>query len=235
MFVSFSHVGTRHRSEGMMNQDVIVTGERGPLSVMALADGVSSCPHAREGAEISCRAVQALLLDKGHWFLQFDSKTATRFVLTQIRYELQKTADACRENPVDYSSTLAFILLDQATNRIMYWNLGDAVILGICSGNLRVIAAPTDSSCGCPTTTTKKVDSTVKTGVMTAEGYSSFMICSDGAWRTILSGGHMRKEPYKLLQTQQFDPFAEWIARQNPPDDSSCAILIPGKRDRAAA
>lgn len=53
--------GKRHTEAGLDNQDVVMSAENDRYTVIALADGVSTCKESKKGAYTACGAIINLM------------------------------------------------------------------------------------------------------------------------------------------------------------------------------
>lgn len=221
MISKLSHAGAYHNFDDRKKQDVVLFAENKRYSVISLADGVSSCEKAKTGAQIACEAVTDLLLQKGGYFMEFEKEKITEFAISHILYEIRKKAKADSWKTEDYSSTVASVLYDKETRKLLFLNLGDGIIIGTQKNVCRILAATQDSTFGCCVTTTKNAALVAKAGVLDSGSLDSVIICSDGAWKNMFSGGRFKPEVNRILVSGQFDNLKEYLKLQNNFDDYS--------------
>ena len=225
MNVRWSKAGTRHRKEGLENQDVVLQGSTGRFEVVALADGVSSCREAKKGAEIACGAILDLLLQKGEYFWKFEQKKRAELIVEHVFYKLKEAAEKNGVAVEELSSTLAAVLLDKQTKQLLYFNLGDGMLLAVRPECCKILFVPADSAEGCPVTTTRGAASVVQTEVLDASALQSVVLCSDGAWQLMFKQGRLKAECAGLLQGASFTQLGQYLDEQEGMDDYSFIVM----------
>lgn len=221
MTEQLSKAGIYHSNDPLQNQDAIAVDENSRFLTATLADGVSECSEAGTGARIVCHAVNDLLLKKGSYFLELESRYTADFILRHIQYELNKEAEEAGIELNEYSSTVASILLDKKSKKMMLFNLGDSLILAAESGKCNILAMPAESCFGCPSTTTENVSAAIYTKVIDASPYNSLLICSDGAWKHMYERDRMKPEVKELLLNSDCAGLNAFLYAQNCTDDYS--------------
>ena len=213
--------GLRRLLDHTENQDALCFGDNERFEVIALADGVSTCGMARRGADLTSRAATNLLLKKGQFFLSFEEKKTAESVLAHVLFKLGEDANE-KSIPVEaYSSTLACVLFDKETEKLLCLNLGDGLILGIENGCCRVIAKPSDSSHGCCVTTTKNAQEEMCVKILERGNLTSVILLTDGAWRQMLVNNRLREDAAALLESEAFDELKEFFSQHQSEDDYS--------------
>ena len=229
----FSKIGTYHSNNGVENQDVVLSGNTARFAVITLADGVSSCAKSQTGALIASKAITNLLLKKGDYFLEFEKNKTADLAVSHILYELNQTAGEIGDNTKEYSSTISSILYDKRTKKMLFFNLGDGMILSTANGRCSILSIPADSSEGCPVTTTKNVHLMVNTNVIDASEIDSVLICSDGAWKQMFKKNLMRENVQKMVENGDYNNLQTYLESQDIFDDCSFISMYLKKR-RAA-
>jgi hypothetical protein len=232
LIYKLTKTGKYHLQNNQQNQDVVLSGENRRYAVIALADGVSECSRAGEGARLACETVIEMLLANGKHFLKFCAEKTADFVTAQIRYALKDLAELDGERVEEFSSTFACVLLDKVTKKMMYYNLGDSLVAATEQDKCWVLATPFDSTYGCCVTTTKNAEKTVKTAVVDASVFSSVVICSDGAWRMMYDRGRMKPDVKKSLSEQSYDALDELLNDGDSFDDYSYILIDFTKKQK---
>ena len=249
---NFSITGTNHKDNGQENQDFIISSSNDKFELIILADGVSTCSKAKEGAEVAAKAIETLFLKKGDWFIKCeDDKQRTELILGHVLRELQDRAKADGVPVEEYSSTLAAVLREKKTNKLLTFNLGNSLIMAIDDGKVRILSSPSNTTHGTAVTTTRKAESLADTKVINGtpkitstqsdkDGniitkplysygstplYENIVICSDGAWEEMFYRGKLIPEISALLVNKQFDTIKEFLEKKNPFDDCSFVAL----------
>lgn len=221
MISQFSETGLRHSLAKTENQDFIYSGENEQYKVISLADGVSTCAKSGTGARIAGQTVTDLMLQKGARFLTFNGKMVAGDVINHILYHLEQQADADEESVNEYSSTLASVLMDKAERKLLYFSVGDSLIIASGNHSCRILAMPADSSRGCCVTTTRNAAYNAQAAVTDAKPYESVAIFSDGAWRPLFARNRLKPEVTELLAQQDYDSLKEYLLQQECMDDFS--------------
>lgn len=221
MIDMISNIGNGHSVRNEENQDAICFEENKRFSVIALADGVSTCRRAKEGATIASQSLVQLLSQKGDYFLEFEKNQIAENVLTHILYKLNEQSIA-GENPIEeYSSTIAGALFDKKKNSLLYFSLGDSLILATGRDGCKVLAMPTNSINGCCVTTTQNAAGMIDAGIIKACDYNSVVICSDGAWREMYEKNRLKQEVARFIYHNEYEKLKDFLLAQNVFDDYS--------------
>lgn len=236
MIYQLSNIGTRHSLSGEENQDVICFDKNNRYTVITLADGVSSCEKAREGAEIASRAITNLFLKKGDYFMDFSKEQISDFAVSHIVYELTKEAKKNGRSVEDYSSTIASVLYDKKKKRILFFNIGDGLIFASDNEKCRILAMPSDSSSGCGVTTTKNISAASTAEIIDAGTIETITICSDGAWKNMINGNRLKREVINMISVGKYDELKDYLEQRPSFDDYSIISLkLPrGNRRKVA-
>jgi len=217
----FSNTGAYHSASNAENQDAVCHAKNKRYTVISLADGVSSCDKAKTGAEIASKAITNLFLKKGSSFFEFNDRQVSELVLSHILYELKQQARKDTKETEEYSSTISSVLFDKNKQQLLYFNLGDSIIVAAGGGKCRILAMPSDSLSGCCVTTTENAHVKAVTKVIKIAGTESVMICSDGAWRQMFDKNKLKPEVYSMISNHEFRILKEYLGRQEIFDDYS--------------
>ncbi len=217
----FSAAGKHHNYRNEHNQDAMSYKQNNHYSTMVLADGVSACAHAGEGAEIACEVISDFLLTHSERLFSMDTQETAGALISQVTYHLQKTADEQQHSIEDYSSTLACVLYDSRKNRMLYFSLGDSLITATKNDQCYIVANPADSRNGCCVTTSWDAATNAKIGIVDAEDLSSVMICSDGAWHLMYKRNRMEQSVRSSIVSREYDRMKEILLRKERLDDCS--------------
>lgn len=215
-------MGTYHAGTSGENQDVLYHGENSRFSVIALADGVSSCRMAKTGAEIAAHSLTGLLLRKGRFFFEIEKRQIAQITLSHIIFNLKKHSETTNEAVEEYSSTVAAVLVDKKSRMMMSYNLGDGMILASTdTDECHMISRPSDFVRGCCVTTTEGAENMVSVGITEISSIDSVTILSDGAWKEIY---RLRNDPLvakKLLSGNNSDELTGFFSETACFDDCS--------------
>ncbi|MGN0484738.1 MAG: protein phosphatase 2C domain-containing protein [Lachnospiraceae bacterium] len=232
MIRKMSHMGRYHAEMNGENQDAICSGTEKDITVISLADGVSTCKEARIGAKIASEAITNLFLKKGKQFLEYEPQNIAAFTLSHILHQLNRQASEDAENVDEYSSTLASVLVDKKKGKILSFCLGDSMILAIGKEKCSVLSMPSDSSSGCYVTTTKQVSEMAQVKVCDLGLMESIVICSDGAWKQMFCKNRLKPEVKDLLIHFEYEALEEFLMKQDCYDDYSFVALDIRQKNR---
>ena len=225
MIYEYSRTGLRHERDGAPNEEHICLAEDGRASGIALADGVSTCLMAGEGAETAAEAITGLLRRRGDILLEHEEKEIAEIVTGHVLFELEAKAGKGTLAAADYSSTLSGVMHDRQKDMLLIYNLGDYMVVTVQGGRCGIAAAPYDSTDGCCVTTTENAASAAVVRKMAAEGIDFAVICSDGAWREMLSGNRLKKEVMELIASGSFEELGAYLEERGCEDDNSFVAL----------
>lgn len=217
----FTAAGKHHNYMDEHNQDALSYKHNQHYSAMVLADGVSACAHAGEGAEIACAAVTDFLLRHGRALFHMQTQETADALVSQVQKHLQEAADANRHSVEDYSSTLACVLYDKQENRLLYFSIGDSLITATKNEKCYIVANPADSRNGCCVTTSWNAASSAKIGILDTNHISSVMICSDGAWHLMYKRSRMEQSVQNSIVNREYGRLKEILLRKERYDDCS--------------
>lgn len=225
MFFSWSEIGSYHKNNNEVNQDVIITDENKDIMIATLCDGVSTCRYAREGAEIAGSSVSSFMMGKYHKLLKYDNRTIAEKMVNHICYDLRKEANAKNRNFEDYSSTISSVLYDRENRKLLCLNVGDAIIGGLAEKGIEIIGKPQSGYNGCYVSTTKEVEKVADVSVLDAEKYKSVFICTDGMWKAFYNGKKISGDTEEKIETKAYDELVNYIRLKPNSDDRSIVIM----------
>ena len=222
MIYKYTKIGAFHKERGAENEDAVRSASGSRYTVIALADGVSSCARAKEGAAAAADAVTSLYAENGAVFFGSDTQSLKRITMSHAVYHVKEKAKQIGCDVADCSSTLSSAVYDRKKNKILYFNVGDAVILGVKKDSLRVLAQPYASDAdGTCVLTTEGAQAAADGKVIDADGYNAIMICSDGAWKKMYRFGYPKAEVRSFLVKNDFKKLNSYLAQQENEDDCS--------------
>lgn len=221
MVYSWSSIGSYHHEKSRENQDVVDSKTNKRYKVISLADGVSSCTHARQGAEIACSSISNLFLKNAEFFLNSDKQQIAELTLSHIIYQLNQQAEIDSINLCEYSSTIASVLYDQRAKNLLFFNLGDCMILGAAQGHCKMISMPGNSLDGCCVTTTKGATRNVHTDIINGALFDSIWIFSDGAWREIFDKNKLNTVVEQMIVDGNQEALKDFLRARDSFDDYS--------------
>lgn len=223
MIYQFSATGRLHQKAGIDNQDAITAIECEKYAVIALADGVSSCTRAREGARAACEVTAKLLYGKPEFFFRSSPTTIIHVVLETVKSKLLSlTAD---EDPRPLSSTLSFVLLNKETHHALLFQLGDGLVVGNKKGRWINLIQPDENSNGTCVTTTIGASYRCHVVQIDATEWTSFMLLTDGAWRAFVHCGMIKKVIAEAYARAEYTFLENILQNSAAQDDHSFVIL----------
>ena len=225
MIHHFSCAGMRHLETGTENQDAFSIHSNDRYAAMVLADGVSSCTHASQGAQLACETAAQLLLDCADYFMSAPSEMIPRIILRNILHALGKQADKERVRIEEFSSTLAFILHDRKQRKLLLFQLGDGLIIGCQDRRCLCLLQPGDSTDGACVTTTRHAESQCSIRRLDAGQCQAAMLLTDGAWHAFTSCGRLRQEVQEAFVCGEYHVLQSLLKQTSPMDDHSYLIL----------
>ena len=227
MMDAFTMTGSRHRAANVENQDAFFHASNLFGMVGTLADGVSSCAHAGDGARQSAAALGFLLSRHGEHLSDMPREDAALCAVTHMRYDLDRLARQSDIPVEEYSSAVAGVFWPLDGGELLTVNLGDCLILGVDDTPCcKVLSIPADSRNGCPATTTPGAEHMMQIRLHRAEKLRRVMICSDGAWDLMFSReGRLAPDVSRWLCSGDLQSLKEYIANRAPVDDASFVML----------
>lgn len=220
MVLKFAKRGLRHVKNNSDIEDYTCYLESERFLVIALADGVSTCSNSKAGAKVAAEALAKIFFQKAEYFFEFSESRICDYVMSHVLYELNKCVSTNGGRLEDYSSTLAAVLYDRIEEKYIVLNLGDSLILASGFGKTEIIGKPSDSTSGCPCTTT--INAKALTNITKLNGaFEAVTIMSDGAWRELFDRNELKKETEAMFINGDFDGLQAYLNEKNINDDSS--------------
>ncbi len=221
MIEIYSGIGRRHLREGQENQDAVAFREQGPVSVIALADGVSACKWSGQGAACCADAAADLLLQKGGILLDAGHKESADFITSHVVYRQRLLARSQKHPETEYASTLAAVYCDRQAEKLFYCSLGDSLILTVRQGECQITQLPPDSSGGCCVTMTEHAERAMRTGLLDLRGMEAVFVFSDGAWAPLFEGGSLKADACTMIRGRWYADLRDFLKSQSCEDDYS--------------
>lgn len=235
MIMKLSCPGQHHIKMNEENQDAICNEQNNRYVVISLADGVSTCEKAKQGAELASKAISNLLLKKGTEFFEFENDLISELVVSHIESELREQAKIDLKEVEEYSSTIACVLYDKKKERMLCINLGDGIIIAAKSGKCQIMAAPSNSNNGCSVTTTQNAKQMVSVKKIESLGVDSIVLCSDGAWKQMFDANKLRIEVSNMISNSRYDELKGYLLDRKSFDDFSFIALCKNQENRRRA
>ena len=232
MMEHFSITGQRHTAACVQNQDAICKKKSLLGRAAALADGVSSCRRAREGAQLTARSLAELLASYGDQLSLMPSQDAASCLVGHVSYYLSRLSEKEGVPVKEYASTMIGAFWQADGNTLFTCNLGDGVILGVGQEGCRVLSCPADTSDGCPATITKNAAMLTRVKVEDKNAFDYVVLLSDGAWPFLIEqNGRLRADVCGWLQDGKIRMVADFLRKSFPKDDCSFVLLRRPVRD----
>ena len=225
MIATYTAAGRRHRQLGQQGQDALTQREKGTLSVIVLADGVSTCLYGGEGARCCADAAAELLMQKGRALFNCEDREMAEFITAHVVYKQRLLAKQQGHPAEEYASTLAAVCYDRRAEKLLYCSLGDSLILAVGRGQCTILALPPDSTKGCCVTMTRHAEKGMQTGILDTRGMESVCILSDGAWEALFEGGCLKEDVRTMLVNHWYEDLREHLQTQNCEDENSFILM----------
>ncbi len=235
MFISWSKIGSYHTQKRESNQDTSFCVEDGKSQIIVLADGVSSCSHAREGATIACINTGNYYAKCGSELMWQSKDVIAKKTIQNIVCALNKKSSASGIAVDEYSSTIAVVYYDKASDNILIVNVGDGIVCGVNSKGYEVLMQPQDSSEGCFVTTTKGVERKADIKVYSAKKYNNLFICSDGMWQELFGRTRLKKEYESYILKNDYSGLISQLETVNFQDDGSIVVMTKTHEEQGDA
>lgn len=232
MITTFSHAGGHHLFNNAYNQDAICTEQNERYIAVSLADGVSTCSKAQQGAKIACNTVNKLLINNAPYFFNANNKLIANTVISYVLSCLNRQATVDKASIEDYSSTIVSALIDRDTNSAIVINLGDGVIFRTSNGTAGIVSLPNKSINGCYSTTTENAEQVIDVKKVSFAENDSFIICSDGAWKELYNKNKMKLEIINIICNNQWNMLHDYLSERDCFDDYSCIIIDLKKQSK---
>lgn len=223
--------GSSHVNDNKLNQDFVISGNNRRLYAAALADGVTSCSEARTGAEIACNMLMKIFLRKGDFLLrsktEHDMKKSSELIISHVSRALHERALNDSINIEEYSCTLAGVLADTKAKKMLYFSIGDSIVIAIPKNGSRckILTRPDNNAAGVCVTTTENAELMSKINVINTQEFSSVIIFSDGAWHEIFDKNILKKEVSEILISHNYKRLKEFLNSRKIFDDYSFIAL----------
>lgn len=225
----YSGTGIYHLMTGQGNQDALISSENERYTAIVLADGVSSCSKAEEGAGFIARITSDHLMKNAKKLFGWNEEWIRESVADEIRRRLSEYVSEAGGDIPDYSSTLAFVLADRSSRKAICLSLGDGLILSVSSKCCRIELQPCITPEGCFVTTTEGFERVTRCRIIDTDAVNSLCICSDGAWRAMYKRTKMKKDIRLAFMRDDMSYIFRCLDESSLYDDHSmiCTQLTP--------
>lgn len=181
---------------GQSIQDAVFDVATPHCTVLALADGATSCENGGIGAQIACRAAGEYLMHAGKSMLAFDDRKTAFLVLEQVLCHLRKEAEKSKASLESYASTLLLCYIDYSSKEAMILHLGDGAVYQTSGNDCRLLSSPVNTQeNACVLTTMRKAYRDAKVRRIKVENDTTIFLCSDGIhnlMRDVGTGNNIR-------------------------------------------
>lgn len=177
-----------HEVNGLPNQDRVFYSENADAVFLAVADGVTACKNSGKGAQIACESAAKIMLEEVDYIFRSDEEKIAYILLSYIQDKILQED----ENGQSYASTLSFVCINKKTGKVMTFELGDSCIFLIRHSDM-VPVKPIETAGDnyCCATMTEEADRQVTITFTDVKEIDSVLICTDGAWRTMVPDGRV--------------------------------------------
>ena len=168
-----------------------------------------------------------LFLRKGDFLLSSKSNKSSELIVSHVLYELHKKALNDGIDINEYSCTLTGVLTDIKAEKMLYFSLGDSIVIAVPKNGSRckILTHPDDSADGVCVTTTKNAVLMSKLNVISTKEFAAVIIFSDGAWHEIFDKNILKKEVIEILMSHNYKRLKEFLNNRKIFDDYSFIAL----------
>lgn len=175
---------------GQSIQDAVFNVATPHCTILALADGATSCENGGIGAQIACRAAGEYLMYTGKSMLAFDDRKTAFLVLEQVLCHLRKEAEKSKASLESYASTLLLCYIDHSSKDAMIFHLGDGAMYQMSDDDYRLVSPPVNIEKNvCTLTTTHKAYKDVRVMRINVENDTTIFLCTDGIYNIMTDSG----------------------------------------------
>lgn len=221
--MTYQKTGEYHLKNKTDNQDAVYEAESRTAKIIVIADGISSCANAKQGAEIACKAVGDIMVNETEYIFS-SSKEKVAGLLSAYVYKKLSVVAKENNHPVSsYSSTLGFVCYNKISGEIMTFVLGDSLIYLISQGDILLACKPKLlDDYKTYTTTTENAAEVIEINVFIPQKSVRYLLATDGAWSTFYSGGILSD---KLEQAVKDEKIIDYLEKQYCIDDCSIVMM----------
>ena len=222
MITTYQRTGAYHKKNKLECQDVIFQSESNTATIIAIADGVSSCENSKRGAEIACKAVSDIMLGETEYIFASPREKAAGLLISYVQGKLREEAAKGNSSFESYSSTLSFVCFNKLSGEIMSFVLGDSLLYLMMDGKL-TLACTTEHFSGNQTytTTTDGVEKVVEIKRLYSYRNVKFVLATDGAWREFYENGAVCSSAEIAMLNNDIAAYLD-----NKPCSDDCSIAI---------
>lgn len=181
----YQKIGEYHTAVGQECQDALLFWEDERFAVIAAADGVTACPNAREGAQLTCRGTADFVRREQERIFGFSHRALAYLLTNHILYCLEQQTGKAGTPLEDYASTLAAAVLDKQTGQVRLFNLGDGTVLSLTREGLKAQLAPRRRRGQPCQITTQGAVQAMEVAAVSLEMGDTLILCTDGVPDTL--------------------------------------------------
>ena len=168
---------------------MILCRENNEARIIVVADGISSCKNALQGAQLACKVAANALLGETQFLFSLAPAVIASLILENIKRELRTLSLVTSQSEQSYSSTLSFVCFNKHSEQVMLFVLGNSFIYALSQNGISPVCLPDEAGAKLtPCTTTKGAEQCTKVEIL-AKGSPAYLIASDGAWRCFYQRG----------------------------------------------
>lgn len=163
------------------------------------------------------------MLNETEYMFSSAHKKAAGLLAAYVYKTLRAAAEKEGDDVCSYSSTLSFVCFNKISGKVMTFLLGDSLIYLISDGIMSLACSPEileDSKTY--TTTTEGAAEIIDINIFLPEENSTYLLATDGAWKSLYSGGTLSEEAEKAVKEENI---IDYLEKQHCVDDCSVAIL----------
>lgn len=166
------------------------------------------------------------MLDEADYIFASGKEKTAGLIVAYIYKKLLVEANVRKEEVESFSSTLSFVCFNKETKKVMTFVLGDSLIYGVKGDSFSLECSPViPEENGTFTTTTQGAEDYININIFSVGDYSSFILCTDGAWKTFYKNGILKDEVSCVMKSENFVSVKSYFDDRNCFDDCSCIIM----------
>lgn len=216
-------------------QDCVLFEENGHVALAAVADGVSSCKNAAEGAQIACQTIKQIMTQESDYYFSCKQDCVGSLLLNYVCRVLQSAADEAGEDVMSYASTLSFVCFHKKSGKMMVFSLGDSKVFSVGETGIQCLTdSQADENNRCCATVTQGAEKQVQLQVFVYDGQTDYLLMTDGAWRLLYTDCRLRKDLREQIEKRNYRDLASFFENMKPTDDCSY-IALQSDRKRSEA
>lgn len=198
--IGVSETGSRHESVGQPCQDAYaISTSREGVTLIAVADGLSSATHAEVGAAIAVREAVRQILPSDPEITDADAEQYIREACSKARKAVLDQAITEEVNPSSYATTLIVGLY--YSGKVIIGHIGDGIAVGIADGKTFILSLPGQSEYANETACLVQHDWETALRISKVYAIEGFLMATDGCQGALAirsGGGFQPHDPFIL-------------------------------------